>query len=77
MIPHTFVANGSQITATLSKAVQWRYLNTKHNPVNDASRVTCLNFPELKEMAQLTRIPGESRNIMVESPREAWLHPSG
>jgi hypothetical protein len=28
-------------------------------------------------MAQLTRIPGESRNIMVESPREAWLHPSG
>eukprot|EP00063_Salmo_salar_P064092 XP_014038927.1 PREDICTED: uncharacterized protein LOC106592141 [Salmo salar] len=35
---HTFVANRVAMIRDLSKAKQWRYLNSKHNPADDASR---------------------------------------
>ena len=40
---HTFVANRVAVIRDLSKAKQWRYLNSKHNPADDASRgwITC------------------------------------
>jgi hypothetical protein len=77
---HTFVANRVAMIRDLSKAKQWRYLISKHNPADDASRGLHVEMflnskrwrkgPEFLEKpeTQWPKVPEELSSIPLDDP---------
>ncbi|XP_052378933.1 uncharacterized protein LOC127931174 [Oncorhynchus keta] len=77
---HTFVVNRVGMIRDLSKAKQWRYLNSKHNPADDASRGLYVEMflnskrwhkgPEFLEKpeTQWPKVPEELGSIPPDDP---------
>ena len=57
---HVFVANRAQTIRDATNPLQWRYVETKHNPADDASRG--LNGPELTKQRR-----------WITGPKFLWL----